>query len=103
MRHGVLHPVKFVSRKLLPREQKYSIIEREGLAIVWSIKKLDRYLAGVRFHLQTDHKALSYLGNSNFTNSRITRWSLILQNYDFDIFHIKGEDNILVDICSRLI
>ncbi|XP_055866617.1 uncharacterized protein LOC129922855 isoform X1 [Biomphalaria glabrata] len=101
--NGMLHPIKFVSRKLLPREQKYSIIEREGLAIVYAIKKLDRYLAGKKFHLQTDHKALSYLRSTNFTNARITRWALMLQDYSFDVVHVKGEDNLLADLCSRLL
>ncbi|XP_055899833.1 uncharacterized protein LOC129928659 [Biomphalaria glabrata] len=100
---GVLHPIKYVSRKLLPREQKYSIIEREGLAIVYSVKKLDRYLAGKTFHLLTDHKALSYLRSTNFTNARITRWALMLQDYSFDVAHVKGENNLLADLCSRLI
>ena len=101
--NGILHPVKFVSRKLLPREQRYSVIEREGLAIVFAIKKLDKYLAGKKFYLQTDHKALSYLQSTNFTNHRITRWALLLQNYSFDVVHIKGEDNLFADLCSRLI
>ena len=89
MEDGILHPVKFVSRKLMPREQKYSVIELEGLAIVWSIRKFDRYLTGVKFHLQTDHRALTYLNSSNFTNNRITRWALTLQNYDFDVTHTR--------------
>ena len=41
---GEEHPVCFLSRKLLPREQNYSTIEKECLAIVWAIKMLDPYL-----------------------------------------------------------
>ncbi|KAL8590497.1 hypothetical protein ACOMHN_010933 [Nucella lapillus] len=40
--NGTLHPVSFVSRKLLDRETRYSTIERECLAIVWTLSKLSR-------------------------------------------------------------
>ena len=56
-----LHPVCFASRKLLDREKRYSTIERECLAIVWAVHKFVRFLWGVRFVLQTDHRPLTYL------------------------------------------
>ena len=46
---GNLHPVVFASRKLVEREQVYSTIERECLAIVWSVQKFVRFLWGVTF------------------------------------------------------
>ena len=32
---------------------------------------------------------------------RITRWSLILQEYDFDVIHVKGKSNVVADALSR--
>ena len=40
----VKHPVAFASKKLLPREQNYSTIAREALAIVWGVQKFQNYL-----------------------------------------------------------
>ena len=100
-RRGVLHPVKYISRKLLDRETRYSTIERECLAIVWAVKKLSRYLLGSKFQLQCDHKCLSYLQTSNFANPRICRWALALQEFVFDISYIKGTENVVADFLSR--
>ena len=98
---GKLHPVAYVSRKLLERETRYSTIEKECLAIVWTLKKLDRYLWGQKFILQTDHKPLTFLNSAMFKNNRILGWSLALQGYAFHVKEIAGKDNILADILSR--
>ena len=59
--NGEEHPVSFASRKLLPREKNYSIIEKECLAIVWSLQVFHVYLFGQKFIVETDHQPLSWL------------------------------------------
>lgn len=68
------HPVAFISRKLYPREVRYSTVEKECLAVKWAIDSLKYYLLGRKFVLDTDHKALTWLKRMKDTNSRITRW-----------------------------
>ena len=48
---GMLHPIAFASKKLLDRETRYSVIERECLAIVWGIEKFKFFLYGRPFNL----------------------------------------------------
>ena len=55
---GIFFPVCYISRRLLPREEHYSVIERECLAIVWAVHKLQIYLYGIEFILQVDHQPL---------------------------------------------
>ncbi|XP_038057353.1 uncharacterized protein LOC119728962 [Patiria miniata] len=98
---GVKFPISYVSRKLLPREAKYSVIERECLALVWAIKKFHFFLYGKEFILETDHRPLSYLARTKMTNSRIMRWALSLQPYRYRIIAIKGKDNVGADFLSR--
>ena len=57
---GLDHPVASFSRKLLPREECYSIIE-ECLAIKLGVKAFKAYLLGKPFTVQTDHRALEWL------------------------------------------
>lgn len=99
---GVYHPVAYASRKLLPREAAYSAIEREGLALVWGIQRFHVYLYGERFTVQTDHEPLRYINRSKHVNSRILRWSLLLQEYDFRVEYIKGTENVGADYLSRV-
>ncbi|CAM4619121.1 unnamed protein product [Caretta caretta] len=41
-----VHPILYLSRKLLPREQKYAVVERECLAVKWAMETLRYYLLG---------------------------------------------------------
>uniref|UniRef100_A0A8C5WIF9 ribonuclease H n=1 Tax=Leptobrachium leishanense TaxID=445787 RepID=A0A8C5WIF9_9ANUR len=48
------HPVAFISRKLLPREVGYAAVEKECLALVWALRKLQPYVYGRSFTVMTD-------------------------------------------------
>ena len=91
-----------MSRKLLPRESRYSTIEKEGLAIKWSLESLRYYLLGREFDLDTDHRALTWINSMKDTNSRLTRWYLSLQPFQFHIRHRAGRTNVVADYLSRL-
>ena len=99
--NSTLHPVAYASRKLLPRERNYATIEKECLAVVWAIDKFKVYLMGKKFKVQTDHQSLSYMNRTKYTNSRVMRWAMALQPYDYDIEYIKGNENVGADFMSR--
>ncbi|CAM4646428.1 unnamed protein product [Lepidochelys kempii] len=40
------HPILYLSRNLLPREQKYAVVQRECLAVKWAMETLRYYLLG---------------------------------------------------------
>ena len=43
---GCEHPVAYTSRKLLPRETKYAVIEKECLAVVRALKHFHPFFYG---------------------------------------------------------
>ena len=98
---GEKRPIAFASRKLQPRECRYSTIERECLAIVWGITKFQEYLYGSEFLLETDHQPLQYLRQAKFHNGLLMRWELTLQLYRFLLHAISGRNNVGADSLSR--
>ena len=56
---------------------------------------------GKRFELRTNHSGLKYLFGLPTLNARQRRWLEFLSEYDFDIKHIKGKENKVVDALSR--
>ena len=94
-------PIAYEGKKLLPREKNYSTIEKECLGIIWGIEKFRKYLYGVEFLLETNHKPLSYLQTAKVLNPRIMRWAMRLQPYRFRIVAIRGQDNLGADYLSR--
>ena len=95
-------PIAYFSQKLLDHERKYSVIEKECLAVVLGVKTFEVYLLGRPFILQTDHRALKWLQHFKEKNTRLARWSLALQPFDFVVEHRKGVDNANADALSRL-
>ena len=56
----------------------------------------------IRDSIRTDHKALSFLNTCKLTHSRLTRWVLALQEYNFSWEYIKGVENRIPDTLSRV-
>ena len=98
---GQLHPVLNASLRLLNRERQYSTIEREYLAIVWTIDKFARYLWGREFVQETDRRALTYLQQSKLRNGRLMRWAHTLPEFRLHVLPISGVSTLEADILSR--
>lgn len=64
------HPIAFARRKLSKTERNYSMIEHEGLAMVYALQKFRHYLLGRNFKMYTDHSTLKYLVNKPVLGGR---------------------------------
>ena len=104
---GSEKPVSFASRTLSMAERNYTQIEKEGLALVFAVKKFHQFLYGHKFTLYTDHKPLLGLFSENKelparAAARVLRWALLLSAYDYKLLYCPGEKNGAADGLSRL-
>ena len=98
------HPICYFSKKLNKHQLNYSTIEKECLALVLSLQHFEVYLSITvkPTVVYTDHNPLVFLHRMRNQNRRLQRWSLILQEFNIEIRHIKGKDNFIADALSRM-
>ena len=94
-------PVEFYSRKLTSVEQRYPTYEREAAAMVSAMLHFRPFLIGHTFELHTDHRPLLAWRNKMPESKRQARLWIKVQDLDFVIKYIPGEENILADFMSR--
>ena len=82
--------IAYAGRDFNAAEKNYSTTEREALAVIFGIKKFEPYLYGRKFILHTDHHSLKWLMTISDPSGKLARWSLLVQQYDFEIKHRPG-------------
>lgn len=95
--------VCYASRSLTKIERRYSTLEKECLAILHALQKFRPYIEGSQFTVVTDHYSLKWLFSIKDPVGRIARWALRIQQYNFEIQHRKGKENIVPDTLSRTV
>lgn len=94
--------IAYFSKKLSPSERKYSVTERECLAVIRAIEKFRGYVEGSRFTVYCDHSSLTYLKSMKNPTPLMARWILRLNAFSFDIRFRKGSSNVVPDCLSRV-
>lgn len=95
------HPVYYASGKTTPAEEKYSSYELEVLAIIKGLRKFRIYLLGIPFKIITDCQAFAMTMKKKDLSTRVARWALLLQEFNYEVCHRPGRQMPHVDVLSR--
>ena len=107
MDDGSEKPIAFASRTLNSAERNYSQLDKEGLAIVFGVRKFHQLVYGRPFVITTDHKPLLGLFGEHksvpaMASPRLIRWILTLSAYNYVLKFKEGRFNGNADCLSRL-
>ena len=101
---GIEHPVSYYSRKFNNSQRNYSTIEKEILAVILALQHFNVYVDSPiePVVVYSEYNPLVFAHKFKNNNQRLARWSLILQEYNLSIQHIRGKDNVIADALSRI-
>jgi hypothetical protein len=102
VQEGKRRVIAYASRQLKPVERRYSSIEREALAVIFSIKQFKYYLLDNPVIIRSDARPLMWLQNFKDEASRLGRWSMQLQSINYTIQYKPGRENGAADALSRI-
>ena len=76
--------------------------EKELLAIVYALKFFWHYITSYSIYVQIDHATIKYLLKKPTITGRLTRWLLLLQEFDITIVDKPRKANVVADYLSRI-
>ena len=95
--------VAYESRKLSPAEARYTVTEREMLAVVHALRVWRCHLeGGLRFEIRTDHKPNTFFDSKAELSRREARWLEFMAQFDYTWTYTPGKENVLADPLSRM-
>jgi transposase InsO family protein len=96
------HPVAYASRALSDVERRYTVSEREALAILWALDHFKYYTYGKRVRVITDHKPLVETRSLKEPTKRFSELMLKLQGFLINLQYKPGRHHQNADALSRL-
>nr|GEV23091.1 reverse transcriptase domain-containing protein [Tanacetum cinerariifolium] len=94
--------IHYTSKTMTQAKTNYTTTEKEMLAVVYAFEKFRSYLIMNKIIVYMDHSALKYIFSKKDAKSRLLRWILLLQEFDFKVIDTKGAENYAADHLSRL-
>ncbi|CAG9138302.1 unnamed protein product [Plutella xylostella] len=103
--NGVWRPLAFFSKAMSETQRRYSVYDRELLAMYTAVKHFRRLIEGCDVTIYTDHKPLTYAMSRPASSSdtpRRERQLHFVSQFCTKIEYVKGEDNAVADSLSRI-
>ena len=97
-------PIEYASRALTDTETRYAQIEKEMLAVVFSLGRFNQYTFGRHVNVQSDHKPLETILQKPLSQAprRLQSMMMRLQKHDVKVRYERGKNMHQADMLSRV-
>ena len=85
--------IYYISKKMLPYEEKYLPLEKTCVALVWETRKLRHYMLAYKVLLIARMDPLKYLMEKPVQDGKTAKWVLLLSEFNIKVCDLK--------ICER--
>ena len=72
------------------------------MAVVYAINKFRHYITGYEVFVHTNHSSIRFVMNKPITNGRVTRWLLLLQEFNITVVDRPSRENLVAYFLSRI-
>ena len=98
-RHEI--PLSWLSKTLLPAEQKWPANEQELFAVVSALRRYPELFAGRWITVLTDNATLTSWANITLSSKRLCKWHEDMQEFLLRFDHLPGTENPVADALWR--
>ena len=74
--------IYYISKKMMPYEEKYSPLEKTCVALIWATRKLRHYMLAYKVLLIIRMDLLKYLMEKPVQDGKTAKWVLLLSKFD---------------------
>ena len=86
---GVEHAVYYLSKKFLPYVEKFDLVEKTCLIMIWATRKLSHYFQSYKIQAVSKIDPLRYLFQVSALTGKISRWLVLLTKFDIKYITTK--------------
>ena len=81
--------IYYISKKMLPYEENYSLVEKTCIALVWATRKLRHYMLAYKVLLIARMDPMKYLMEKPVQDGKTAKWVLLLSEFDIKYVILK--------------
>ena len=86
---GIEHAVYYLSKKFPPYEEKYDLVEKTCLIMIWAIRKLRHYFQSYKIQVISKIDPLRYLFQVPALTGKMSWWLVLLTEFDIEYITTK--------------
>ena len=99
---GIEHVRYYLSKKFLPYEEKYDLVEKTCVIMIWATRKLRHYFQSYKIQAISRIDPLRYLFQAPALTGRTSRWLVFLIEFNIEYITTKvTKGRVIVEFLAQ--